>query len=214
MFTTQPDMHLLLALHLEWFSRMASGQKTVELRRTHPADPATGTLFFSIRGTCYGQATVCSITQDAAINLAINHHQEAAMTPHQAMDYLQGAKDPIAYHICEVVRYKAPLPIVRTPQSWQFMPPSLLHAAQQAHTETLQYLQDSYKALTSRYIEPHLLGCTIAQAYPFSTHLMLHNTSRLAKFTTLLQDRKSIHRYHPLDAHIIADTIAAIINPA
>lgn len=207
-------MNLLLALHLEWFSRMATGQKTVELRRTHPADPATGTLFFAIRGTCYGQATVCDITQDAAINLAINHHQEAAMTPHQAMDYLQGAKDPVAYHICGVVRYKAPLPIVRTPQSWQFMPPSLLHAAQQAHTETLQYLQDSYKALTSRYIEPHLLGCTITQAYPFRLHMMLHNTSLLAKFTTLTQDRQSIPNPHPLDADIIAAVIASIIPTA
>lgn len=124
-----------MELNLQFFDLMLSGQKTVELRRSHPQKDGTRfgkNLYFCKHGYVYGQATIQGtdfhgITSNAgAARYAVYYYEQAGLTAQEALDYLQGAESPAAYYIEKPIRYRHPVPCQESiPRSWCYITPEL-----------------------------------------------------------------------------------------
>lgn len=208
-------MHLILPLHLKWFSLMAIYRKTVELRRITPRHAGPGTLYFSLHGYIYAQATVTTIqTSNQPARLAYNLHQAAGMSMSDAMDYLSGAKAPCAFHITDPLRYATAITIPKTPQLWAYPDPQFTeHAAREAEL-TRQKLRASYQDLHTRHIAPHLLKRDLHTAYTLRHHTRLHNLHILTRFTSLIQDRQTCCQPPAITTAVIRDLMNLAGYPA
>lgn len=127
---------LILAMREPYLSKLLSGEKTVEVRKTRPHRPDVCgmVLYLYHKRHIYGHVTVRQFqnTKYRLIDdLCEEMHEKACLT-HQAMrKYLYGyrsnagfdiaCRNGILYIVEKPVRYARPVPVPCRPQSWQYM---------------------------------------------------------------------------------------------
>lgn len=140
---------LILAMREPYLSKLLSGEKTVEVRRTHPTSiylKKYGTqhffgckLYLYRKGQIWGYVTVQNhlLTEGRDLScLCERYADDACLGVFQMYEYLQpfvqdGAysqksRPGILYFVEKPVRYARPVPVPCRPQSWQYMTDSIL----------------------------------------------------------------------------------------
>lgn len=135
---------LILAMREPYLSKLLSGEKTVEVRKTHPTSiylKKYGTqhfcgckLYLYHKGQIWGHVSVNNhlLTEGHALNYLCERYANAAcLDCFKMYEYLAGggdgkARPGILYFVEKPVRYARPVPVPCRPQSWQYMTDSIL----------------------------------------------------------------------------------------
>lgn len=133
---------LILAMREPFLEKLLSGEKTAEVRRTHPKGLYGGglrvgdsfKLYLYRSGHIWGYVRVyaCILTQGRSIfQLAGCLHREACLTKQEMMDYLRNVRGDeycrvatpkgVVYSVMNPRRYERGVKVPCRPQSWQFL---------------------------------------------------------------------------------------------
>lgn len=134
---------LILAMREPWLTKLLSGEKTAEVRRTRPrtAELAGVKRLYLYRGGCiYGWVPVAGWScfadgihpVEARVQPLVDRYAaRACLTPQEMLRYLHGF--PVGAVVYKVagplsapVRYAVPVPVPCRPQGWQYMTAEIL----------------------------------------------------------------------------------------
>ena len=120
---------VILSLKPEWWEKMLSGEKTLEIRKSAPHCPAPTEawpllvlVYVSGTGAVQGQFTCpCCIKNDPCVLLA-----RQSCVPESDLRKYAGGKSLCGWIVKEVQKYDAPRPLAefglaRPPMSWQYI---------------------------------------------------------------------------------------------
>lgn len=129
---------IILAMREPHLSRLLSGEKTAEVRRTRPSLKTMDgikplVLYLYHRGAIHGICFVKNvrfrrdgILDERGLKSWVScHHKQACLTEAEMTNYLNGAKFPCIYFIINAFPYEAPITVSCRPQSWMYMTPEV-----------------------------------------------------------------------------------------
>lgn len=135
---------IILAMREPYLSKLLSGEKTIEVRKTHPKTDCLMkygtqhmfgmTLYLYHRRQIWGHVTVTDyvFTENADLDrLCEKYAADACLSFEEMFEYLypskptsawyQKARQGVLYFVEKPVRYEQPVPVPCRPQSWQYM---------------------------------------------------------------------------------------------
>lgn len=127
---------LILAMREPYLSKLLTGEKTAEVRRTSPdlLNLRGMRLYLYHKGRICGHVTVSDFQRTKyqfLDKLCEEVHGDACLSYEEMSDYLYGyqslsgvdiaCRNGIIYKVSDPVRYECPVPVPCRPQSWQYM---------------------------------------------------------------------------------------------
>lgn len=117
---------VILSLHREWWQKMVTGEKVLELRKTKPRCTAPFRVFVYVTG---GAGVVGEFVCTEVLEIKnFREAEKKSMVPARDIhNYVTGGRNKVyGWEVSAVKEYEKPLPletlgIKRAPQSWQYI---------------------------------------------------------------------------------------------